>query len=317
MLLALSGCGYVGEPLPPLMNIPGHAENITALQRASSLFVHVTLPIYTTEGLVLKQAVRLDLRIGPKPSGGFDANAWAATAKAAPKPAVAKGVAEFQIPAADWIGKEVAIAVKVVGANNRDAGWSAPTYLQVVPPPAQPHDLAAAAAPQGVKLTWQGAGNNFIVLRRGPDEKDYSAVGRATSDEYVDATAQFGKTYTYLVQSTAKAGDGEAQSELSTEAAVTPLDTFPTDPPAGLTAVPSTASVELVWERSPNPAVTAYRVYRAIGAGQFDLLADSQPLPTYSDHKIDSGKTYRYTVTAVKANKVESKPSDPVEVTAP
>jgi fibronectin type 3 domain-containing protein len=48
-----------------------------------------------------------------------------------------------------------------------------------------------------------------------------------------------------------------------------------------------------------------------------ELLADGQSLPAYSDHKIESGKTYRYAVTAVKSNRMESKLSEPMEVTAP
>ena len=316
-LLLLCGCGYIGEPLPPLMNIPGRGENLAAAQRGSSIFAHVTLPAYTTEGVVLKQSVRLDLRIGPKPSGPFDAVAWAAGAKAVGGETIANGIAEYCIPAAEWIGKQVSITVKVIGANGRDAGWSIPAELTVVAPPEQPHDLSAEAVPQGVRLAWRGTGSNFLVLRRGPEEKEYRALGRSPAPEYTDATAEFGKPYSYMVQSMAKAGEGEAQSELSAEAAITPVDTFPPAAPAGLTAVPSTASIELVWERNAEPNVVGYRVYRAAGNAALEMLADAQVLPAYSDHKIESGKTYRYAVTAVKSNKKESKLSEPVEVAAP
>jgi hypothetical protein len=316
-MLLLYGCGYIGEPLPPLMNIPGRGENLVAVERGSNIFAHVTLPAYTTEGVVLKQSVRLDLRIGPKPNGPFNAVAWAAGAKAVGGAVTANGIAEYRIPATEWIGKQVSIAVKVIGANGRDAGWSAPAELTVVTPPEQPRDLSAEAVPQGVRLTWHGAGNAFAVLRRGPDEKDYQALGRSPTPEYIDATAEFGKPYSYLVQSMVKAGEGEAQSDLSTEAVITPADTFPPAAPAGLTAVPSTTSIELVWERNTEPTVIGYRVYRALGSAAFELLADSQLLPAYSDHKIESGKTYRYAVSAVKSNKKESKLSEPVEVAAP
>jgi fibronectin type 3 domain-containing protein len=40
-------------------------------------------------------------------------------------------------------------------------------------------------------------------------------------------------------------------------------------------------------------------------------------LPTFSDHKIESGKVYRYAVSAVKRNGFESKLSAPVEASPP
>jgi len=316
-LLFLGGCGYIGQPLPPLRNVPGRGENLTAIQRGSNIIVHVTLPTLTTEGVVIKQSVRLDLRIGPKPNGAFNADAWAAGAKAAGGATTAKGIAEYRIPAAEWTGKQVAIAVKIIGANGRDAGWSAPAELTVVAPLEQPRDLGAEAVPQGVRLTWHGAGSAVLVLRRGPDEQDYREIGRSPKPEYIDTSAEFGKPYSYLVQSVAKVGTGEAQSDLSNEAAITPLDTFPPAAPVGLAAVPSTASIELAWERNAEPNIIGYRVYRAIGSGAFERLADIQELPAYSDHKIEAGKTYRYAVSAVKSNKVESKLSEAVEVTAP
>lgn len=316
-LLAWWGCGYIGEPLPPLLNVPGKGENLTAVQRGSIVITHVTLPTLTTEGVVLKQSVRLDLRIGPKPNGPFNAVAWAAGAKAIGGAAAANGIAEYRIPATEWIGKQVAVAVKVIGANRRDAGWSVPAELTVVEPPAQPHDLIAEAVPQGVRLVWQGAGNAFAILRRGPEEKDYQALGRSTGPEYLDAGARFGKPYSYMVQSLVKAGEGEAQSDLSNEAAIAPVDTFAPATPVSLTAVPSTASIELVWERNTDPNVVGYRVYRALGNGALELLADGLALPAYSDHKIEAGKTYRYAVSAVKSNKKESKMSEAVEVGAP
>ena len=135
--------------------------------------------------------------------------------------------------------------------------------------------------------------------------------------EYTDATAEFDKPYAYLVQSVVKAGDGEAQSDLSSEAAITPVDTFPPAPPVDLKAVTSTTSIELVWERNTEPHLAGYTVYRALGDGAFQRLTDTQELPAYSDHKIEAGKTYRYTVTAVKKNGRESKQPEPVEVVAP
>ncbi|HUE02586.1 MAG TPA: hypothetical protein VMR62_23665 [Bryobacteraceae bacterium] len=298
------------------MNVPGRGENLAAVQRGSTIIVQVTLPAFTTEGVVIKQNLRLDLRIGPKPAGEPKIDTWSESAQAIGGAVVANGVADYHIPAKEWIGKQVLIAVKVIGANGRDAGWSPPVELTVAPPPEPPRALTAEAVAQGVRLTWQGAESSFVILRRGPEERDYTEVGKSPKPEYIDTTAEFGKHYSYLVQARVKAAQSEAQSDLSNEAGITPLDTFAAAAPVGLAAVPSTASIELVWERNGEPNVIGYRVYRALGSGNLERLADTV-LPAYSDRKIETGKTYRYAVSAVKSNQVESKLSEPVEVNAP
>jgi hypothetical protein len=319
-LLLLTGCGYIGEPLPPLMHIPARVTDLAAVQRGSNLIVQFAVPTVTTESTLIKQAVRLDLRIGPISGTTFNPDAWAAGAKAVGGAVLENGRARYQIPASEWIGKEVQIAVKVVGANGRDAGWSNNVAVTVAPAPDQPLDLVAVSDPKGVHLSWHAAGNAFLVFRRGPEElreKDSAVVGNSDKPEYTDATAEFGKTYRYVVQSVAKAGKGQVESDLSSEKEITPVDTFPPAVPVGLTAVPSTASIELVWERNAEPTLAGYRIYRALGSGPFERLVDTQELPTFSDRKIESGKVYRYAVSAVKRNGFESKLSAPVEAAAP
>ncbi len=316
-LLFLTSCGYIGEPLPPLMNIPARVTDLAAVQRGAKIIVQFTAPKLTTEGVVLKHDGQLDARIGPKPAGAFDGAAWSAGAKPAGEAVMDNGRARYEIPVSDWIGKEVAIAVRTVAVNGRDAGWSNPVTLTVVAPPERPAELRAEAVPEGVHLTWQAAGKDFVILRRAPGAESFVIAAHSDKPEWTDTGAEFGKTCSYIVQSVTKAGQSEAQSDLSDEVQITPKDTFPPAAPAGLTAVPSTASIELVWERNTEPGIAGYRVYRALGGGPLEKLTDSQELPSYSDRKIEPGKTYRYAVTAVKTNGVESKLSGAVEATAP
>src|SRR5450432_2444440 len=82
--LFTAGCGYIGEPLPPLANVPARVTDLTAVQRGPRILVQFTIPDLTTEGRAIKDAVKLDLRIG---SAGvpFDAGKWAAQAKSIPQ----------------------------------------------------------------------------------------------------------------------------------------------------------------------------------------------------------------------------------------
>ena len=66
-----------------------------------------------------------------------------------------------------------------------------------------------------------------------------------------------------------------------------------------MTAVAGVNAIELVWDRNAEPDLGAYRVYRAEGAGEFTVLADAVEGLAYSDRQVDSGKTYKYRVTAI------------------
>jgi fibronectin type 3 domain-containing protein len=54
-------------------------------------------------------------------------------------------------------------------------------------------------------------------------------------------------------------------------------------------------------------------VYRSIDGGAFQKIADVNEIPSYSDHVVERGKTYRYSVTAMDKSGNESGRSATVE----
>lgn len=311
-----AGCGYVGEPLPPLANIPAAVANLAAIQRGGEIIVHFPPPQMTTEGRAVRRPLEFDLRIGT-PVTPFSTEAWAAQAHQLPAPAVRDGLAEEAIPAAPWAGRDVTIAVRSIGTNHKVSSWSNFVNLSIVPPPARPTDLQAAATADGVRLTWHGDGGDFVVLRRSGEESEFTRVGEAQQAEFLDRTAEFGKSYRYLVQRVVKLGNGRvAESELSNEAAVTPRDTFPPGAPAGLRGVSAPGSIELTWDQNPEPDVAGYRIYRGATTEPLARLAETGLVPAYSDHAVEPGKTYRYAVSAVDRAGNEGPRSGVAEVAA-
>src|SRR5437868_5266756 len=109
------GCGYVGDPLPPLANVPSPVSDLAAIQRGSRIIVQFTVPQTTTEGHPIPPPLELDLRAGT--SEQFEENQWAASAKRIPSSAAGRGcettgqeacpTARYEIPSADWTAKEV------------------------------------------------------------------------------------------------------------------------------------------------------------------------------------------------------------------
>jgi hypothetical protein len=143
-------------------------------------------------------------------------------------------------------------------------------------------------------------------------------VANAPQPSWTDSAAEFGKHYVYQVQTIVKLPDNtEAESDPSEEAGITPEDRFPPAVPAGLNAAIAPNSIEISWEGDTEPDLAGYRVYRSTGAGPFEKLGDTVSIPSYSDHTVEHGKTYRYVVSAIDKTGNESARSGPVEAALP
>jgi fibronectin type 3 domain-containing protein len=314
--LLTTGCGYTGDPLPPLANIPTRVNDLAAIQRGGRIMIQFTVPPRTTEGVAIKTPLKLDLRIGTA-EPPFNQEAWAAGATAVPAGPVSNGMARCEIPAAEWTNKEAILAVRVLSARGKTLGWSNFVNLPVVAAPERPAEVHPEATAEGVRLTWRAHGDSFRIYRRTGSDR-FAPVATVPQSSWTDAGAEFGKYYVYQVQTIVKvANNTEAESDVSDEAGITPEDRFPPAVPTGLNAATAPNSIELSWEGNTEPDLAGYRVYRSTGAGPLGKIGDPVLVPSYSDRDVEHGKTYRYAVSAIDKSGNESAPSGPVEATLP
>jgi len=317
LLILSAGCGYIGQPIVPLANIPQRVTDLAAVERGSLIIAHCTVPTLTTENNIIKASVKLDLRIGVA-GNPFIPGDWANQAKPFSQFESKDGIATFKIPANDWTGKQVTIGVRAMGANGKRSDWSNFETLPIMAPPATPSAPTVEDTAAGERITWTGAGDRFRVLRKVGDEKEYTVVATVTSHEWTDAGIEYGKSYSYIVQAVADAGNGKvAESDLSEATPKTPKDTFPPAVPAGLRADRSANGVSLVWEPDTEADLAGYRIYRSEGNGTLQKLADTNSVPSYSDTTAEHGKTYRYAVGAFDKAGNESDRCAPVEIRFP
>ena len=310
----LTSCGYVGDPLPPLANVPAAITDLAAVQRGDKIIVQFTVPTRTTEQQPIPPPLTLDLRAGT--ADQFSPEQWAADAHQYPAPTLKAPVARYEIPIAGFTGKEVILGVRSATGHKKSL-WSNFVTLPVVPAPATPGALASTPSPQGVHVTWQGSAPTYRVFRKSGDAP-YALVATVHTPEWTDNTAQTGTEYKYLVQAVVPAGNGkEAESELSAELTLTPRDVVPPAAPRNLQASTAPASLELTWDRNVEDDLAGYRIYRALSDAPFQKLADLPAIPSYSDRKVESGKTYRYQVTAFDQAGNESPPSTVITVAMP
>ena len=311
-LFVLTACGYIGDPLPPALNIPVQISGLRAVQRGAKLIVEFTIPDLTTEGLPITSVESVDLRAGPYEGPQFNIDGWAAAARPIKTGTLKPGNVRVEEPVAPWLGKEVILSVRLINRKGRASQWSNLVVMPVIAPIAAPVNLKAESTAEGVRLTWNSDAPLAFRIFRGKD-----LLGKSDKNEYLDKDAQFGKEYVYTVQATRKTGEIEAESESSSPFTITPRDTFPPATPTGASAIAGTTTIELNWDRNTESDFKNYRIFRAAGAGNFEPIADAIEAPAYSDRTIVSGTAYRYAITAVDQAGNESPRSNVVEITAP
>jgi hypothetical protein len=218
------------------------------------------------------------------------------------------------IPASDWIGKQIVIGVRATGPKGKISAWSNLRVVTVGPPLAKPAMVKAANLERGVGVTWTGSGPRYRVYRAVGDGPLEQLPGETDQPNYLDETTSYGIQYRYQVL--AVASDSQ-QSEISDAAVVTPVDTFPPTVPSGLTASAGPNSIELAWSRNTEPDLEGYNVFRAADGAAFAKIAELVPAPVYSDTSVESGKRYRYVVSAVDMLGNESARSEEAEAVAP
>jgi hypothetical protein len=285
-LLALAsviGCGYVGDPLPPALNIPERIRELRATQIGDRLIIEFSMPERTTEALPLRPPVVAEIRIAGEVQR-VESN-------------------RAELPASKWSGQTVEIAARAV-ARDKASAWSDPVRIDIVAPLRTPADLRAESHAKGVRLAWTGETRPGLQWRvmRGSDE-----LATSTSPEYIDATAQYGKPYEYSV----RAMLGAAVSAPAGPVKITPEDKFPPEVPGGVAAVPGVNTIELTWEPVAATDLKGYRVYR-----NGELLAEVDA-PACSDKKVETSRAYAYSVSSVDTTGNESARSTPIEITAP
>jgi hypothetical protein len=304
-MVLFAGCGYVGDPMPPALNIPQPVTDLQARQTGNRIVIRFTAPRATTDGLTLHRLSGIDVRIGTDaPATGETLDAGAAQ----------PGPVELATPASPWTGQRIRVAVRAASLQQRWSEWTT-VEISVVQAPMPPQNVRAESHPRGVRLRWTAGPGQVQVWKRPAGRQVFLEAAEVEGNEWLDTQARYGELQEYQLQTVVLVDDSTAESERTGIIAIAPQDSFPPSVPAALTVVTGIDAIELVWERSPEPDTDGYHVYRADGSAEFTRLAERVRSANFSDRAVKSGSAYRYAVSAVDSRGNESARSKVIEIT--
>ena len=323
-LLVMMGCGYVGDPLPPALNIPVAVGDFSASEQGDRIEVSFTLPDLTTEKTILREPGKVELCAGPYVGEGFNLDQWATTASQFPVADDKFGEVKTSIPAGEFVGKEILLAVRTAGPS-----WPILGLVE----PGEGASCKTLAGSRGREGRCLGAGrkrhvayggrraakpeSTFNIFRKTGQNEVSRLAGTSDKDSFEDAAAQYGTKYEYTVQAVEKTNHGPAVSDTLAAAVITPEDKFPPAIPSGVTVIAGLNSADLNWDRVSDKDLAGYRVYRAEGDGPFQSVSETLSVPGFSDRNVSAGHRYHYRVTSIDTKGNESGPSAVVEITMP
>lgn len=313
----LVACGSVGEPLPPLLHIPGRVDDFAVRQTASELVAEWTWPVLGSEGQVFRDMERFEIYSlfvppgnDPPPAEALSEHGQIVTTVAAQEPATTGPGTRLvaRAPLAGHYGVRRGFAVRGVSATGRVSAWSDLRVLDVVQPPAAAADLVGMTVEQGVSLVWTPVEDavRYDVERRIADG-EFVVIGVAEASEFLDASPQWETPSAYRVKALKSVDDSPDVPGLASNiAALTPRDEFPPATPSALRALAVDSGVELSWASNAEPDLAGYRVLRD-GAQVHEGLLESA---NFSDQPLLPGQTVVYRVAAVDRSGNASSPAE-------
>ena len=186
----LASCGSIGDPLPPLVDLPQPVDDLEARQIAHELEVAWSWPQTTTEGMIARQVSGFTLWAVDVP-GLQDALA-AQTIDEYRREVATVGAAKLanfgpgdridvRLPLSEWpLGQETILVMTATNRAGRSAGYSNQVQIQPLEPPErvvwQPHMVQAA----GVALAWLPAerAEEYAIDRASGEDGAYAQLGR-------------------------------------------------------------------------------------------------------------------------------------------
>lgn len=335
-------CGYVGDPLPPLIQIPERISDLAGFQFGRSIKLSWTLPRLNTDGSAATTLSRVEIyRLREK--AGYPVNLdtrrfeqhamkWMVLDKVnfdaykeGDKIVLSDPLQNLET--AEALQSVFGYAIRVLNNKKQDAGFSNLVSVRVYSVPNPPDSIHFSFGEQFIELSWQSPTLNvdgspliekvkYNVYRTtmpAARVRERLASSAVAETDFQDTTMALGQTYFYTVRAVMDFPEGLVESFDSKEYEAKNVDTYPPRAPAELTAISDDNSISLVWLPNTEDDLAGYYVYRSGTERDFKrLTAQAITAASFNDHSVEKGNTYFYRVRAL--DKIGNESNDSEEV---
>ena len=344
-LIGISGCGKRRPPLPPVERVQQRTEFLSGAQQGNEVILSWPAPSRNAPDSSVQSIRRIDIyRLAEKTGAPLALTEDEFSARAT----LVGSVTYEQIQTAgdtltyhdtlELAGQPTRLryAIRYVNASGQRAAFS--NFLSIEPAARIAQAPALSSDPKiaedAITLSWQPPAANIDnstpvnLLGYNVYRTDESQTESAhpplnatliSGTEYADKTFQFGNNYRYIVRAVSLGTGGAQVESLNSNAiSVAPKDVFPPaapERPSVAAPEPSSAKLAIFFAANKETDIAGYNIYRSTDPdlpkqNWTKLNAALLTRTTFTDDKVEPGKTYYYYVTAVdKAGNV-SPPSE-------
>ena len=227
-------------------------------------------------------------------------------------------------------------AIRFVNSSGQKAAFS--NFLLIQPQSRiaeNPTNLSGTFSQDSIELNWEKPQTNvdgtqpanilgYNIYRRAGSDADAKILNKTPlrDTNYTDEFFEFVTNYSYFVRTVSLGSDGAPIESLSSNTFnVKPADTFAPTSPNAITIAAAPNVISIFFAANIEKDIAGYGIYRStdkeIPLENWELLTpEILKNNTFSDSKVEAGKTYYYYLIAVDKFGNESQPSEVVSETA-
>ena len=296
----LSGCGRVGDPLPPFIRIPETVKDLTVAQNGYDLVLTWTNPPRYIDGSTATNLVRVQIRKDGMPIATVNA-------AGAGKPQ------SFAIPVGPVIGGRRTFSLVVETTQGKLSEVSNSTSITPVEVPGRVASLAAVPDQRRIFLKWEMPkdrpqfANAYVVVRTDiPAEPE-----TVTETHYEDVRYQVGKTFTYQVTAVRRLEGTTVMGVGPESVTVVAKDETPPMIPSGIEIQTSDMGAFITWQPNDETDLSGYRVFRSEHPDRGFKVITDRIVNSNGFFDVSYGPGLYYAVSAIDEFGNESRMSPP------